>query len=623
MFTFKVNTKPFIGATAVAWSLFQLYTGFFGVLAPLQQRSIHLAFAMVLGFLLTSIKGKSSTQQIGIDQILGAIGSIIIGAYISWNHMELSLSVGNYTEFEIVLSGIGIILLMDVTRRLTGWALTIIGTIFMGYEIVGSYMPAIIQHPGIDVPQMLTFQFMTTEGVFGTAVEVSASFIFLFILYARFLQETGGGQIFIDLASSLVGHVRGGPAKIAVLGSCFFGSISGSAVANVAGTGTFTIPLMKKTGYSNHFAGAVEAVASSGGQFMPPIMGSAAFLISEILAIPYWKVALYAAVPAVLYYLAVFFMVDFEAAKLKLTGLPKSELPKASKVLKNGWPALLSPIVLVVLLAVLQWSPAKSAVWAIVVTILVTMLKPEMRMNYKRMYTTLNEGAISAIDTAIACGAVGVVVGSIMQTGLALKLSSVLVTLAGGSIAGLLLLTMFASLVLGMGLPTVACYLVLAVMVAPALINMGVVPIAAHLFIFYFGIISNITPPVALASYVAAGIADASFMKTSVTACKLGASAFILPFMFAYNPAMVLQGSLPEILQCIFTATIGVFALSVAFEGYFMTALPKWQSLLFGTASILLIIPEFYTDVAGIVLFGVMTFIHYTQTKSARVTSIQ
>lgn len=622
MSSLKVNTKVVVGVIAAIWSVFQLYTGFFGVLAPLQQRSIHLAFALVLTYLMNPYKKGLSSERLYLDQIFGVVFSAVLGIYISINHMELALNVGSYSDFETVLAGIGIVLVMDAARRLTGWALTAIGCTFLVYELVGPYMPSLIQHPGVDLLPMITFQFLTTEAIFGTAIEVSASFIFLFILYARFLQETGGGQIFIDLASAIVGSVRGGPAKIAVVGSCFFGSISGSAVANVAGTGTFTIPLMKRTGYANHFAGAVEAVASSGGQFMPPIMGSAAFLVAEITGLAYWKVALYAAVPAVLYYLAIFFMVDFEAAKLKLTGLPRSELPKASEVIKKGWPALLSPLVLVYLLAVLQWSPGKSAVWAIIVTVLITIFKPEMRMTSKKMYRTLSEGAVSAIDTAIACAAVGAVVGSIMQTGLALKLSSVLVAVSGGYLPALLLLTMIASMILGMGLPTVACYLVLAVMVAPSLVQLGVVPIAAHLFIFYFGIIANITPPVALASYVAAGIADASFMKTGITACKLGSSAFILPFMFVLNPALILQGSTIEILQCIVTATVGVFALSVALEGYYLKEIPMRQRAVFGLAAILLIIPEFYTDVAGIGIFAVMSIIHYRQKKALAVDTV-
>lgn len=617
MLGIKLDKKPIVAVIGVAWALFQLYTGFFGILAPLQQRSIHVGFALVLTYMIYPMFGKWDKEKLYIDQIIAIIASAVIGIYVSMNHMELSLNIGMYTDFEITIAAISVVLVLEGARRLTGFALPLIALIFLAYEFVGPWMPSMISHPGINASQLATFQSLTTESIYGIATEVSASFIFLFILYARFLQETGGGQVFIDLASALVGHVRGGPAKIAVLGSCFFGSISGSAVANVAGTGTFTIPMMKKTGYSAPFAGAVEAVASSGGQFMPPIMGSAAFLISEIVGLPYWKVALYAAVPAVLYYLAVFFMVDFEAGKLNLVGLPKEEMPKARDVLAKGWPALVSPIILVFLLAVWQWSPAKSAVWAITATIIVSAMSPTTRLGPKKILDCLVGGSKGAVDTAMACAAVGIIVGSVTQTGLALKLSSVLVTLAGGSLAGLLFLTMIACLILGMGLPTVACYLVLAVMVAPAVVSMGVEPIAAHLFIFYFGIISNITPPVALASYVAAGIAEASFLKTSIIACRLGASAFLLPFMFAFNPALILQGDIPEIIQCIFTATVGIYSLSIGFEGYCRTRLPLWQRGVFTAAAILMIVPEFYTDLAGLAIFAVVMAMHIMSSKKA------
>ncbi len=615
MLGIRLNKKPLIGLIGVVWALFQLYTGFFGILAPLQQRSIHVAFALVLTYLLNPASGKCDKEKLYLDQMLCIILSVGIGFYVSVNHMALSLNIGMYSELELFLGAASVVLVVEAARRLTGFALPLICITFLAYEVVGPHMPAIISHPGINTEQLAAFQGLTTEAIYGVATEVSASFIFLFILYARFLQETGGGQVFIDLASSMVGHVRGGPAKIAVLGSCFFGSISGSAVANVAGTGTFTIPMMKKNGYSAPFAGAVEAVASSGGQFMPPIMGSAAFLISEIVGLAYWKVALYAAVPAVLYYLAVFFMVDFEAGKLNLIGLKKEELPRTRDVLAKGWPALVSPLILIYLLAVLQWSPAKSAVWAIVATVIVSMMSPATRLTPKKMYDCLVGGSTGAVDTAVACAAVGVVVGSVTQTGLALKLSSILVTLAGGSLIGLLFLTMVSCLILGMGLPTVACYLVLAVMVAPALVNMGVVPIAAHLFIFYFGIISNITPPVALASYVAAGIAETSFLKTSFVACRLGASAFILPFMFAFNPALVLQGDIAEIIQCIVTATVGIYSLSIGFEGFCKKIVPAWQRAVFIGAALLLIVPEFYTDVAGIAIFAAIMSFHVMETK--------
>jgi TRAP transporter 4TM/12TM fusion protein len=614
----RIDRLIIVGIIAVSWSIFQMYTGFFGVLAPLQQRAIHLTFALVLAYLITPMKKSLPKDHFYWDQLLLAILSACVGGYITHHHLGLWQNVGIYTDLEIGLAGVGILLTLEATRRITGLGLPLIGLGFIIYEMAGPFMPSLLAHPGFALPDILTYQFLSLEGAFGIALGVSSAFIFLFILYARFLQSTGGGQVFIDFATSLVGFVRGGPAKVAVVASCLFGCISGSAVANVVGTGTFTIPLMKKTGYKPHFAGAVEAVASSGGQFMPPIMGSSAFIIAEVLGIPYWKVALYAAVPAVLYYLAIFFMVDFEAAQTGLVGIKRSELPRTREVVKKGWPTLISPLVLIYLLAFLQWSPGKAAVWAIVITFLTSFLTPQLRMTLSKFYESLREGALGAIDTALACAAVGFIVGSILQTGLAFKLSSVLIAISQGNLAILLVLTMITSLILGMGLPTVACYLVLAVMVGPALIKMGVLPIAAHLFIFYFGIISAITPPVALAAYVGAGIAGAKFLATGITATRLGSSAFILPFMFVYGPQLILQGHWVDILESIVTATIGVYSLSISLSGFFLQKVGWWEKIPFGVAAILLIIPEFYTDMIGLAIFGITAGLHLMRRRALK-----
>ena len=482
----------------------------------MEQRPIHVAFALILTFLTKPASKKLDPEKLYIDQIVGIILSVVFAVYMYTHAMALSLNIGMYTQFEVILGAIVLLLVIEGCRRLTGIGLITIGIVFLIYAYVGPYMPDAIRHPGASLSKIFTFSALTTESIFGTCIDCCVTFIFLFVLYAKLLEKTGGGQVFIDVACSLVGHVRGGPAKVAVVASGLFGSISGSAVANVVGTGTFTIPLMKKIGYRAEFAGATEAVASSGGQFMPPIMGASAFLIAEIVGIPYWTVAACAAVPAILYYLAVFFVVDFEAAKTGLTGMNKAELPRTRDVLKKGWPSLVSPVVLIVLLAGLQWSPAKAAVWSIAVAFVICMIHKDTRMNIHQIIDTLREGAIGALETSVACAAVGIVVGSITLTGLALKLSSLLITASGGNLVILMVLTMIACVIMGMGLPTVACYVVLASMVAPALIKMDVVPIAAHLFIFYFGIISAITPPVALASMVGAGIAKADFVSKEI-----------------------------------------------------------------------------------------------------------
>jgi TRAP transporter 4TM/12TM fusion protein len=605
-----------ITVIAVAWCLFQLYTGVFGVLEPLQQRTIHSGFALALVYLMYPAVKSLDSEKIYIDQII--IFSIIVWiiGYMVIYSDDIIMNSGRFTPTEKFMAVALLVIAVDAARRVTGWGLPIISVFFVVYSLLGKYFPSILMHPGLSWLQMTIRISWSIEGLFGVCIDVCSSFIYLFIVYAKILEKTGGGQVFIDLASSLVGHVRGGPAKVAVVASCLFGSISGSAVANVAGTGTFTIPLMKRIGYKPHFAAAVEAVASTGGQFMPPIMGASAFLIAEILSISYWSVAVFALVPALLYYWACFIMVDLEAARTGLKGIDRAELPKFSDVLRDGWPMLLSPVLLVFLLAVIQWSPAKSVVWAIGLTVLICQINPKSRLTLKQYVEVMREGSIGCLDTSICCLTVGIIIACVLQTGLALKLSTVLITIAGGNLPLLLLMTFVSCIIFGMGLPTIACYMVLAMMVAPALIEMGVHPVAAHLFIFYFGIVSNITPPVALASYVAAGIANANFWWTGFTACKLGVVAFVVPFLFVFNPALVGQSdSVLEIIECAVTATIGVYGLSCFLQGYFLEKLSWWQRIIFGVAGISLMIPEPTTDIIGAVLFVFVCAIHIVLNK--------
>ena len=607
----KAIKRKTVTVIAVGWCLFQLYTGFFGVLAPMQQRPIHVAFMLVLLFLTRPISKKLDADKIYIDQIVAIVLTIVASSYLIQHHFELAVSIGNYTNYELFVGAVILVLVIEGARRVVGWPLLSIGMFFMLYTYVGRYMPQAIRHPGFNIPKIISFMTLNVNGIYGVCIEVCASFIFLFILYSKFLEETGGGPTFIALSSALVGHVRGGPAKVAVIASSLLGTITGSAVANVVGSGPFTIPLMKKTGYDSHFAAAVEAVSSAGGQFMPPIMGSSAFLIAEILSIPYWQVAISCLFPAILYYVAVFFMVDLEAARKGLLGVDKSHMPRVGVVMKNGWPSLISPVVLVYLLAVIQFSPGKSAAWSIAIAFAISMIKKSTRLTMKRLIETLEAGAIGSIETSSVCAAVGVIIGSIIMSGLALKLSGVLIYLSGGNVVVLLILTMIGCLIIGLGLPTVACYIMLAVMVCPALIKMGVYPLAAHLFVFYYGIISAITPPVALVSFVAAGLAEASFMKTCMTAVRLGLSAYILPFVFVFNPALILHGTILEITQVVFTSALGIYSLSIALIGYFLTNVPMWQRGLFAIAAITLIVPEGITDIIGICLFAATAFGHY------------
>ena len=590
------------------WVAFQLYTASVGVLPALAQRAIHLVFALTVLFLLYPFKGKREEGEEGIS--FEQIAFIVIGAvpliYIAWNYLALWEQTSDASQMQVIFSFMLIFALMEAARRTIGYAIPLIILFFIIYARFGESFPEFMQHRNYTFAEIFSYQALSMQGVFGIALGVVATFVFLFILYAAVLNVSGAGEVFIAIATRYFGGVRGGPAKVAVIASGLFGSISGSAVANVAGTGTFTIPLMKRLGYKPAFAGAVEAVASSGGQFMPPLMGASAFLIAEVTSTPFWQIAAAAAVPAIMYYFAVFVMVDLEAAKHNIKGVDKSELPSIRPIVKKNWHLLISPIFLVFFLLVLHWSPMKSGLWTIIVTLVTMFANPKSPVTLQQGIQIVRQGALGTVEVSVACASVGIVVGIMAQTGLGYQLSSILVGFSNGSLIALLLLTMIASLILGMGLPTVAAYLVLSVTVAPALVAIGVNQLAAHLFIFYFGIISAITPPVALASFVAAGIAQEKVWPTSVAAFRLGISAFILPFMFAYNPALILQGSWSEIALAVISATVAVTALSAGISRFLVTRLDIVRTLILLTSAALLIEATWMTDLIGFGLFGLM-----------------
>ncbi|WP_286902559.1 TRAP transporter permease [Vreelandella sedimenti] len=591
-----------IALICVIWAAFQLYTAATGVLPALQQRSIHLLFGLLLVFLVYPANPKRGDlkHRFTFEKILLALLAVIPACYVALNFEALWLQTTGASTLQTLLGWMLIVLIFEAARRSIGWAIPSIGIAFLFYAYFGNYFPEFISHQGYTLGELALYQALSIQGVFGVALGVVATFIFLFILYAAQLNVSGAGQMFIAIATRCFGGVRGGPAKIGIVASALFGSISGSAVANVAGTGTFTIPLMKRLGFSGRFAGGVEAVASSGGQFMPPLMGASAFLIAEVVSVPFWQVATAAAVPAVLYYLALFFMVDLEAAKKGISGVPKEEMPALRPVLAASWHLLISPLVLVFLLLIMHWSPMKAAFWTIIVTLVAMLINPKNRVTFAQLIEIMKQGSLGTLEVTVACASVGMVVGVILQTGLGYQLSSLLIGASSGNLLILLVLTMIVSLILGMGLPTVAAYLVLSVTVAPALTDLGVNQLAAHLFIFYFGIISAITPPVALASLVAAGIAQEKMWPTSITAFRLGISAFILPFMFAYNPALILQGSMSEIILSVVTAVLGIFALSVGMQKYLLGPLSIWLSAVAIIGALLLIIPEHTTDLVGV-----------------------
>lgn len=588
--------------TAVGWALYQLATSYFGELPLLQHRPIHMAFGFVLIFLLHPSRGGGRwSRALGTSTgVAGLALSASLGAYVAWLHVDLVWRMGDYYDYEVVLGALAVLLVLEATRRATGWALPVIAIAFLLYAFYGSYAPEVIAHRGFSLRRVFTQLYLTQEGIYGLPMGISATLVFNFVLLGAFLKQTGSGQFFIDVALSLFGRVRGGPAKVAVVGSSFFGSISGSAVANVVGTGSFTIPLMKSIGYRPIFAGAVEAAASSGGQIMPPIMGAAAFLMAELLEISYFSVVVAALIPAVLYYVALFCAVDFEAGRLNLRGLSRAETPALTTILRTRWYYVIPPVTLVYLMGVQGYSPNLSAFWTLWTAVAVGMIRRETRLTVRTFLETLREGTLAALPIVAACAASGVILGIINLTGIGLRLSSIMVQLAGGEIILLLVMTMITCLVLGMGLPVTASYMIPALMIGPAFKELGILPIAGHLFILYFGVISNITPPFALAAYAGAGIAGSDPVKTGFLAFRLGVPAFILPYMFVYSPALIMEGPWYSVAMAVGTAVVGVAFLTGALSGYLLVACHRYERLLLLAGALVLIKPGWISDLFGL-----------------------
>jgi len=591
---------------ALTLSAFHIYTGIFGVFESIMQRSIHVLLALVLVFLMYNPSGKKREGGIAwYDWTL--IGLTLISAgYVTIESGTIASRYAYVTplsDYEVFAGVLGVLLLLEATRRTMGPALPIISLVFISYIYIGPYMPGMLSHQGFSLMWTVDQLFFTTEGVWGIPVGVSATFIVMFIIFAAFLDKSKAGDYFINLALSMFGQARGGPAKAAVFASGVMGTISGSAVANVVTTGTFTIPLMKRIGYHPQFAGAVEAVASSGGQLMPPIMGAAAFVVAEFTGVPYLKVAVAAIIPALLYYVSVYFMVHFEALRINLVGLSKSDLPNLKETFFKGVHFFI-PLIVLIYLLVEGYSPMKAGLYGIFATIAVSFVKKESWMTPAKIISALESGGKGAVEVAIACATSGIVIGVLTLTGLGMRFNSVILSIAGDNLLLTLFLTMCTSIVLGMGLPTVAAYIIQAALTAPALVQLGVAPLAAHMFIFYFAIISAITPPVALAAYAAAGISGADPMKTGFQACKLGIAAFIVPYMFVYAPTLLAIGSPGSIALTTVTALIGVLALSAASVGYFLRKASIIERILLLGAALSLIKPGIYTDIAGLCLFA-------------------
>lgn len=589
----------------VLLSGFHLYATMTGTVTVMRQRVVHVTLVVIVSLLVNVQKRIKSEKPFNAISFLADIAIFATAAvalvYLYINDSQLVFHLGKPTKLEVFLGVALTLAVLEMTRRAIGPIMPAIAAVAVLYAALGNHLPTIISNKGYSIDRIAGYLLLSDDGIFGTPIGVSASTVILFIIFGAFLQDTGAGEAFIDMAFSFFGRVRGGPAKVAVVSSALFGMINGSAIANVVSTGTLTIPLMKGVGYKPEEAGAVEAVASTGGQIMPPIMGAAAFIMAQTLAIPYMTIATAAIIPAFLYFFMVFISVDLLAIKNGLKGLPASELPDWKKVMKEDWFLLLPILLLLYMLIGMKLTASKAALYSIGICVVVSWFTKDRKMKGKEIINALVEAAKEICSVALACATAGVVIGMLGLTGLGLKMSSLLLQLSGGNLYILMIFTAIAGIILGMGLPTSGVYIVLSVLAAPALIKLNVDPIAAHMFVFYFGVIAAITPPVALASYAGAGIAKANANKTGWKAVMIGMAGFILPFTFVLNPAILIIGYPPlRVAQVAITSTISIVALCMALNGVpFTHPVPR---LMIGISTILLLDGGTLTDIIGLVL---------------------
>jgi len=615
---------------SIIFVLFQLYATLSGTVTAQILRATHLAFVQFLAFLLFPATKKMPRNTLPFYDVLLGLAGAGCWMYIVINFQNLVRRSGNNTTLDVVIGIIGILILFESCRRIVGLPIMTIASVFVIYAFVGKYLPGFLHHRGYSLQRVVCHLFYNTEGIMGTPIGACSTFIFLFILFGALLERTGIGQFFIDVCNAIAGGASGGPAKVAVLSSALLGTVSGSSVSNTVGSGSFTIPMMKKLGYKGEFAGAVEASASTGGQLMPPIMGAAAFLMAESLGMPYITIVKAAVIPALLYFTGIFITVHLEAKKLGLKGLPREQLPRFLPLfLSKGY--MILPLIVIIYFLCAGKTAVFAALMGIVSCLLIGIAVSIVDLAKGRKPTfgsrdlidVMCAAARNIISVAIACGMAGIIIGVVTLTGLGLKLGAGLVSLAGGKLFLTLVFTMLASIILGMGAPTTANYLITSTITAGAIIQLGVQPLAAHMFAFYFGIIADVTPPVALAAIAGAAIAKARPMKTAFNATKLAIGAFIIPYMFVYNSQMLMiDASIGRILFIIATALIGMFGISVALEGYgfnftgilhgsnkskgLIITFDVIERVLFATAGLLCVIPETRSDIIGLSMMAVL-----------------
>ena len=600
----KGGIKIYLSVISVILGLFEIYTAYFGILDPLKQACVFATFLLSLGFIIYPFSKNKVEGKWFIFDIILTIVAVSIPLYVVIFHDTILLRHGDITLLEVYMGYVLVFLFLELGRRSMGPTLSIITFLFLFYGLAGRIMPGPLRHNGIDIKYLSSFLFATKGGIWGVPMAVTTKYIYLFILFGIVSVASGCGEVLIKVANSIAGKAAGGPAKIAIIASGLFGSISGSAVANVVTTGSFTIPMMKKLGFKPSFAGAVEAVASTGGVLMPPVMGGVAFIMAEIMGVGYFAVVKAAIIPAILYYTSIFFQVHFRAKKIGLKGMDPSEVPNFFDTLKKEWYLFLPLIILIYFMVIRKVSPALSVFWSIVATLILFMIRPEKekRLSFRKLIDCLESAAKTQVSLVSAVAMAGIIMAIIMLTGVALRFSGIVLSISGGRIIIILILTAIISLILGMGVTSVVSYLIPAILVVPLLVQSGVLPMAANMFVLYFAIISYITPPVALSSYAAAALADANMFETGWSAFKLGLAGFIVPFMLIYSPTLIMVGHPLGIIVSFVSACIGVLMLALSMEGFFLIRLNLIERILFFIGALCLIDERYTTGAIGLII---------------------
>lgn len=605
MNTFDAREKKVCAAIVSCFALylaaFHIISGMWGMPNTTAYRYVHLTGMVVLILMLKPLKIAEKHAWIRVLDYIFSAAALAILAYILSDINGFANRQGRLTQADIICGTVYLVVLLIATHRVTGMPMVLLALFFAGQNLMAQNLPGVLHGANVSYERLIDYIFMRTSGVIGVPVTAMANYVIYFMFFAAILQVSGAGEFFIDLALAVAGKSRGGPAKAAVISSALFGSLSGSAIANVASTGCVTIPLMKKTGYDKTFAGAVEAVASTGGQIMPPMMGAAAFIMAENLGVQYIYLALCAAIPAIFYFGSVYFMVDFRAGKLGLKG-STGELPQFKAVIRKGWPYI-TPLLYIVLLLCIGKSARYAAIHATILLLIISVISSEVKMDGKKMVKCFSRGVISMAGVTVTAGVAGIIIGGISVSGFGIKLASYIITISQGILPIALIFTAVVSIILGMGMSTTAVYVTVATIVASSLIKMGVTPMAAHMFCFYFGCVCTITPPVAMAAYTAAGISGASPAKTGVQAFILGLAAYVVPFCFIYRPALLLQGTAPQVIWDVVVVTVMLISAAAVCQRYMLTHLKKMEIVALLATAVLGFLPFKVMDIAAVVLF--------------------